>query len=258
MSQELIELLKASREAAAEAGRITLRYFQQSNYAVEIKADQSPVTIADKSAEEWIVQFVQREFPDHGILGEEFGEIKGKSHYRWIIDPIDGTKSFIHGVPLYGNLIGIEDLRIEDAVVGVMNFPALEEMLYASKGHGTFWNEVRAEVSKVSQFKDAVLLVTDIQHAEAHKNRHLFDELMRKTKFARTWGDCYGHALVATGRAEIMLDPKVNLWDVAALKPVIEEAGGKFFDWNGECALYVKDAIACNRELHDLLQKEVS
>lgn len=249
--KELDALREAAVSAALEAGKLTLRYFQTSSLAVEIKADQSPVTIADKGAEELIVRFIQKHFPDHSILGEEFGEIKGNGHYRWIIDPIDGTKSFVHGVPFYGTMVGIEDVRIQDTVVGVVHFPALGEMHWAARGLGAYWNGRRSRVSEINRISDAVLLLTDIRHAQSHAKVAAYQKLLNECQFTRTWGDCYGHMMVATGRAEIMLDPKMNLWDVAALKPIIEEAGGKFFDWNGRNELRIDDAIACNATLEN-------
>ncbi|MBL7996164.1 histidinol-phosphatase [bacterium] len=245
----LKDLLEAASEAAYQAGKITLGYFQSGHIEVETKADDSPVTLADKKAEQFIRQFVQKHFPGHAILGEEFGETPGTSPYRWIIDPIDGTKSFSHGVPLYGTMIGIEDRRIKDAVAGVVYFPALKELYSAAKGTGAYCNGRRIQVSDVSELKDAVVLVTDMTHAYDHPRAECYDAIQRRSKFVRTWGDCYGHMLVAAGRTEVMLDPKMHLWDVAALKPIIEEAGGKFFDWNGANGLYIDDAIACNAEL---------
>lgn len=251
----LKDLLEASTEAAYQAGKITLSYFQSARFEVETKADDSPVTLADKDAEQFIRQFVKKYFPDHAILGEEYGEIPGTSPYRWIIDPIDGTKSFIHGVPLYGTMIGIEDRRIKDTTVGVVYFPALNEMYSAAKGSGAWCNGRRIQVSAVRELKESVVLITDIQHANEHPKAYLFDQLQKQARFTRTWGDCYGHMLVASGRAEIMLDPKMHLWDVAALKPIIEEAGGNFFDWNGKNGLYINDAIACNANLESEIIK---
>ncbi|KAB2880933.1 histidinol-phosphatase [bacterium] len=251
----LKDLLEAASEAAYQAGKITLSYFQTAHIEVETKADDSPVTLADKKAEQFIRQFIQTRFPYHAMLGEEFGEIPGTSPYRWIIDPIDGTKSFIHGVPLYGTMIGIEDRRIEDAVAGVVYFPALNELYSAAKGLGAYCNGRRIQVSSVQKLKDAVVLVTDMTQAYDHPKAECYDAIQRGSKFVRTWGDCYGHMLVAAGRAEIMLDPKMHLWDVAALKPIIEEAGGKFFDWNGTNGLYIDDALACNAELeHEVVE----
>jgi histidinol-phosphatase len=257
-NQDWPDLLEAAIHAAREAGKITLRYFQTPSLAVETKSDASPVTIADKSAEEWIIRFIQKEFPDHSILGEEFGEIRRSGPYRWIIDPIDGTKSFIHGVPLYGTMIGIEDLHLKDAVVGVVNFPALNDIMWASRGSGAFWNERPAKVSEISSLSEATLLATDTEHIDERSDAAIFEKLRKETKLFRMWGDCYGHMLVATGRAEIMVDAKMNLWDVAALKPIIEEAGGKLFDWKGTSSLYIMDAIACNGALADGILKKIT
>ena len=251
----LSELLEAATEAAYQAGKITLGYFQSGRFDIETKPDDSPVTVADKNAEKFIRQFVEKRYPDHGILGEEFGEKKGMSPYRWIIDPIDGTKSFIHGVPLYGTMIGLEDLRAKDAVAGVIYFPALNELYTGAKGLGAWCNGQRMRVSEVSDLKDAVVLVTDMTHAGKHDNADGFDAIQRGSRFVRTWGDCYGHMLVAAGRAEIMMDPRMHIWDVAALKPIIEEAGGKFFDWKGRNGLYIEDAISCNAFLEDEVLK---
>lgn len=251
----LNDLLEAATEAAYQAGKITLGYFQSGRFDVETKPDDSPVTMADKNAEKFIRQFVQRRYPGHGVLGEEFGESEGNSPYRWIIDPIDGTKSFIHGVPLYGTMIGIEDLRIKDAVAGVIYFPALDEMYTGARGLGAWCNGRRIHVSEVGELKDAVVLCTDMTHAYKHDNVDGYDAIQRNSRFVRTWGDCYGHMLVAAGRAEIMMDPRMHLWDVAALKPIIEEAGGKFFDWNGRNGLYIDDAISCNEKLADQVLK---
>lgn len=250
----LRDLLEDATEAAYQAGKITLGYFQSGRFDVETKPDESPVTMADKNAEKFIRQFVQRRYPGHGVLGEEFGESEGNSPYRWIIDPIDGTKSFIHGVPLYGTMIGIEDLRIKDAVAGVIYFPALDEMYTGAKGLGAWCNGRRIHVSEVSELKDAVVLCTDMTHAYKHDNAAGYDAIQRNSRFVRTWGDCYGHMLVAAGRAEVMMDPRMHLWDVAALKPIIEEAGGKFFDWNGRNGLYIDDAISSNALLEDTVR----
>ncbi len=252
------DLLEAATEAAYQAGRITLGYYRSGHFEVETKSDDSPVTMADKKAEQFIRQFVQKQFPDHAVLGEEFGETEGSSPYRWIIDPIDGTKSFIHGVPLYGTMIGIEDRRLKDAVIGAIYFPALDEMYAAAKGSGAFCNGRRIQVSNTEKIRDAVALVTDPSQAQAHTKAEAFDKIQKQAKFVRTWGDCYGHMMVASGRAEIMFDPKMHVWDTAALKPIVEGAGGKIFDWNGQKGLYIEDAIACNAALESEILKMLS
>ena len=223
-------LLDFAIDAAWQAGKITLEYFQ-SGAAVERKADASPVTLADRRAEEKLRDCIQRAFPHHGILGEEFGEVAGRSPYRWVLDPLDGTRSFIQGVPLYGVMMGLEDAG--KAVLGVVHFPALGETVYAAKGEGCYWNGRRARVSEVTQLEEAVVLATSVRSLYEEGHGAVFEALQEKTRLQRTWGDCYGHTLVATGRAEIMLDPILNIWDCAALQPILEEAGGTFTDWTG-------------------------
>lgn len=253
MSSEIRELLHAATHAAYEAGKLTLRYYQTASLDVVAKPDASPVTIADRSAEEWLRAFISKEFPDHAILGEEFGETVGSGHYRWILDPIDGTKSFIHGVPFYGTMVAIEDKRQKDAVVGVIHFPALGEIVSAAVGEGASLNGRRIKVRKTEYLSDATLLTTDMKSAHQGDYALILQTLIKETKIVRTWGDCYGHALVACGRADVMVDPKLNLWDIAALKPIIEESGALIFDRTGKASMYIENAIACVPEL----QKEI-
>jgi histidinol phosphatase-like enzyme (inositol monophosphatase family) len=238
-------LLEVATEAAYLGGRRTLAYFG-TNVAVETKADSTPVTRADREAEEVIRAHISRYFPKHSIIGEEGGEQKGDARYKWIIDPIDGTKTFVHGVPFYGVLIGVE--VDGQAAVGAVYLPAFDEMLVAAKGHGCRWNGRPARVSSVSQMKDAVLLTTSV--TSAMERSGAYAALASKTKMQRTWGDCYGYVLVATGRAEIMLDPHMNPWDCAPLLPILEEAGGHFTTWDGKPTIWGKDAAATNAALH--------
>jgi histidinol-phosphatase len=223
-------MLDFALDAAWQAGKITLEYFQTATI-VERKADASPVTLADRRAEEKLRDCIQRAFPDHGILGEEFGEISGRTPYRWVLDPLDGTRSFIQGVPLYGVMIGLE--HHGRATLGVVHFPALGETVYAAKGEGCYWNGRRARVSTVSQLPEAVVVATSVRSLYEEGRGSVFETLQGQTRLQRTWGDCYGHILVATGRAEVMLDPILQIWDCAALQPILEEAGGTFTDWRG-------------------------
>jgi histidinol-phosphatase len=242
----LRRLLDFAVDVAWQAGKITLEYFQTGT-AVERKADTSPVTLADRRAEEKLRDCIQRAFPDHGILGEEFGETFGNTPYRWILDPLDGTRSFIQGVPLYGVMMGLEyDGR---AILGVVHFPALGETVYAAKGEGCYWNSRRARVSMVTAFEDAVVLATSIKSLYDEGCGPVFETLQAKTLLQRTWGDCYGHILVATGRAEIMLDPILNIWDCAALQPILEEAGGTFTDWRGTATHTGGNGLSTNGHL---------
>ena len=244
----LQELLDFAVEAAREAGRITLEYFQTA-LTPERKPDRTLVTAADRKAEERLRMLIRQSYPDHGILGEEFGEERSRSGWTWIIDPLDGTASFVHGVPLFGVLLGLE--MDGEVVLGVANFPSLGELVSASREMGCFWNGRRAAVSNVDDLKEALLLYTDSASFEPHGRDGAFRRLVAATRMHRSWGDCYGHILVATGRAEVMLDPVMNVWDCAALLPILHEAGGTFTDWEGRPTIRGGNAISTNRRLFE-------
>jgi len=240
---ELEELGGFALALARRAGDITLKYFQQSP-AVDSKADGSFVTIADREAEAFLRQAIAEKYPHDGILGEEEGELSGSTGRRWIIDPIDGTFSFVHGVPFYGVLVGLE---IDgEAIVGAVNFPALKELIYAVKGLGCYFQGALAQVSKTPNMDQALLLATDFGTCGEFGFGRAANELQQIAKARRTWGDCYGHVLVATGRADVMLDPLMNIWDCAALLPIVSEAGGTFTDWNGTQTIAGGNAISTN------------
>jgi histidinol-phosphatase len=244
--------LDLALSAAREAGEITLRYFRQDNYAVELKGDQSPVTIADRQAEQHLRDRISAAFPDDAILGEELPSRPGSSGFRWILDPIDGTKSFISGVPLYGTLIGVE--WGQRAVVGVLRMPALDEVAYALAGGGAFNQRggappVPARVSSTKTLAEGLFCTSEVRSFARSGKAEAFDRLSGACRLTRTWGDCYGYLLVATGRAEVMVDPLMNVWDCAALQPIIEEAGGTFTDWRGVSTIHAGEAIATNRQV---------
>jgi histidinol phosphatase-like enzyme (inositol monophosphatase family) len=245
---ELLERWRFAVELARLAGRHTLQYFQQG-VSVERKSDRSPVTIADREAELLAKRELTQRFPHDAVLGEEFGEIAGTSGYRWIIDPIDGTKSFIAGVPLYSTLIGIE--HEGRSVAGVIYLPALDEGVHAVRGGGA-WHvrgagaEVPTRVSSRKTLSDGIFLTSQV---DSFSQRHAHDaylQLEQRAYVTRTWGDGYGYLLVATGRADVMIDPMMQLWDAAAIQPVIEEAGGTFTDWRGEATIYSGEGVATN------------
>jgi len=232
--------------AAQEAGQLTLRYFR-TGAATEYKTDNSPVTIADRSAEELLRARIAAVYPTHGILGEEFGEKTGTEPARWILDPIDGTISFVCGVPLYAVLIGLE--YEGEMVVGVAHFPALQETVAAARGLGCQWNGRPARVSTVRELSRARLVYTSLTLQEQHDRRAAFDRLRTACHLERGWSDAYGYALVATGRADIVLDPIMHIWDNAALRPIITEAGGTFTDWSGRPTHTAPEALATNGHL---------
>jgi len=248
VKSELNELLEFAVDLGRGAGEITLQYFRKKPETSK-KADGSYVTIADRQAESYLRKRIAERFPEDGILGEEEGESQGTSGRRWILDPIDGTFAFVHGVPLYGVLIAVE---IEGRMsVGVVNIPALGEIVSAAKGLGCFLNGEPARVSNTAELKDALLLSTSFVACARSGFGRVAELLQEKAKVSRTWGDCYGYVLVATGRADVMLDPVMNLWDCAPLLPIMEEAGGTFTDWRGVPTADGGNAIATNGRLFE-------
>ncbi len=243
-------LMEAAAEVARIAGDVALRHFH-SALTVEAKADGSPVTIADRAAERAAREWIGARFPDHGILGEELGITRPDAALRWIIDPIDGTKSFIRGVPLWGSLVAlVERTGDEDRVLaGAAFFPALDESLAAAPGGGSWWNGARCSVSGIATIEQATALTTDERFRLAPARRAAWDALADRALLSRSWGDCYGYLLVATGRAEIMVDGILSPWDAAAFLPIIEEAGGILTDWMGNRTPFGGDAVASNAAL---------
>lgn len=252
--KQLKQLLDFAVDIAREAGAITYRYYQGS-FVAERKADNSFVTIADRESEAYLRSRIAEAFPDDAILGEEGGGKPGSSNRRWILDPIDGTYSFVHGVPLYGVLIGLE--LDDEAVLGVVNLPALGDLVYAARGLGCFWNGEAARVSSTSAIDQALLLSTDFGICEQYGFGPAAEALQQQVQARRTWGDCYGHVLVATGRADIMLDPVMDVWDCAPLLPILEEAGGTFTDWKGMRTIHGGNAISTNGVLFDEVMEVV-
>lgn len=247
MSESLRTYLDFVTETAYLAGRLTLGYFQ-TGVRPDLKADDTPVTIADRQAEELIRSRIEKQYPRHAIVGEEYGtkEVEGASH-RWFIDPIDGTKSFLRGVPLYSVLIGLE---IEGTVeVGVAYFPALDEMIAAASGEGCWWNGRRARVSNVTHLKQGVVTFSDVANFAQYGRSAAWERLKQATYYRAGWGDAYGHLLVATGRAELMLDPIMSVWDCAPFPPILKEAGGYFGDWQGNPTIYGNEAMATTQAL---------
>lgn len=246
MSDERSLLLEAVADAARSAGQVALRHFK-STLSVERKQDGSPVTIADRSAEQFAREWIAARFPRDGIVGEEFGAVRTDAARRWIIDPVDGTKSFVRGVPLWGTLVAVCDG--DDVLAGAACFPALDELLAAAVGRGAWWNGARCSVSAVGAVEEATVLATDHRFTSTPERRAGWNRLADRAAVARDWGDCYGYSLVATGRAEVMIDGVLSDWDAAALFPAIREAGGVFTDCAGRVTPFGKSAVATNAAL---------
>lgn len=236
-------LLQAAADVAELAARVAMQWYGK-HIAVETKGDGSPVTIADREAERTAREWLTKHFPQDGLQGEEFGIEREGASRRWILDPIDGTKAFVRGVPLWGTLVAC--CEGETVLAGAACFPVVDELVVAATGEGCWWNGRRAKVSDVSSLEKSTLLITDDRFLGRPRRAEQWQTLAAQTDVVRTWGDCYGYLLVATGRAEIMVDDIVNPWDAAALLPVITEAGGAFTSWAGVTTAFGGDLIATN------------
>lgn len=239
-------LMEAAEQVARKSGDLALAFFRKG-VAVDFKGDGSPVTEADRASEKTAREWIEAHFPEDGILGEEFGETRTGAKRRWILDPIDGTKTFIRGVPLWGTLVALAEG--ERILAGAAYFPAVGDVLVAAPGAGCFWNGKRTRVSTEADLSRALVLATDERFQEFPERGRRWRELTARASVARTWGDCYGYLLLATGRAEVMVDEVLSPWDAAAIQPIVEEAGGVFTDWTGTRTSFGGSAIATNAAL---------
>ncbi len=243
ISKNLYSFIK---KLARESGDIIRSYFRQG-VEIELKKDHSPVTVADKRAEEHMRKLIMKIYPDHGILGEEFGWMNENAEFQWVLDPIDGTKSFICGVPLFGTLIAL--LRKGQPVLGALNLPILKELLIGDNNQ-TRLNGKPVVCRQRYTLEEAVLLTTDHTAFIKYENEKRFDDLVNEVGMYRTWGDCYGYYLLASGYADIMIDPIMYPWDILALIPIIRGAGGIITDHKGNDPVTGNSIIAASRTLH--------
>ncbi len=243
---DLQRFLDVALTAAFTAGRRTLAHFG-TGVAVDLKHDASPVTVADREAEAVLRAHLHRAFPDHGIVGEEEGAENADASHVWWVDPIDGTKSFVRGVPLYGVLVA---LAIEGRVeVGVAHFPALGETVSAATGLGTRLDGRPVRVRETARLADAYVGFTDAGAFARHGRAGAWSRLQKATAFQAGWGDAYGHALVASGRLELMLDPVMHPWDCGPFPVLLREAGGRFGDWSGVETIHGGEALSVTAAL---------
>jgi histidinol phosphatase-like enzyme (inositol monophosphatase family) len=241
------DILSAAIDAAKAAGDIALHYFR-SNLTVETKADRTPVTRADRECESRIVEILSTRFPDIGFLGEEHGERLGTRNARWIVDPIDGTKNFIRGIPFFATLIALEEDG--EVTAGVMYAPAINDLLYARTGQGAFANGNRVQVSDVSVLDHAMLIHGGLKDLKVRSCWPAFLRLVDGTARQRGFGDALGHSVVICGQAEVVLEPEIKPWDVAASKVIVTEAGGRFSDFAGSSSIYTGSAVISNGLVH--------
>lgn len=231
---------------ANQSADVIKKYFRTS-LNIESKSDFSPVTIADKLAEEKMRTIISKEFPSHGIIGEEFCSYNPDAEYVWVLDPIDGTKSFISGALSFGTLIAL--LKNGKPIIGVINHPILNEFLVGDN-KTCLLNGIKVNFRECTSLHDATLLATDHLNIGKYQNPNKFDELIKMVKLYRNWGDCYGYYLLATGYADIMIDPIMSVWDSMALIPIINGAGGTITDYNGNDPLKGNSIIASNKQIH--------
>lgn len=247
--------LAAMIEVAVAAGRHTLTHFRREGLVIDAKSDESPVTIADREAEQLVRRMIAEKFSYDTVQGEEFAEQTGTSRYRWVVDPIDGTKSFVCGVALYSTLLALE--CDGEPIAGVIFIPAAGEIIVAAKGQGSWYRDAastdwrRASVSKKTNIAEAVFVVSQVDSFARRGSESAYKNLESAAWLTRSWGDGYGYLMVATGRADIMVDPICNAWDVAAILPVVTEAGGRFTDWTGNATIRGGEGVGTNGHLHD-------
>jgi myo-inositol-1(or 4)-monophosphatase len=238
-------------ELAERSGDLIRPYFgaDARSLGIELKADETIVTKADRDGEALMRELIAERFPDHGILGEEFGAERPDAEFTWVLDPIDGTISFAAASPLFGTLIALQHRGVP--VLGVINQPVLRQLCLGD-GKSTTLNGKPVRVRETPRLADALLLTTNIRSVAKYQDGPAFDALMQEVKLVRTWGDCYGYLLVATGHAQIMCDPIMNPWDIAALIPVVRGAGGVITDWQGKDAVGAASIVATTSQaLHD-------
>jgi histidinol-phosphatase len=248
MNPDWKDRYEAALDISHKASLHALKYFNES-VTVEWKHDQSPVTIADRETEQQLRTSLQARFPNDAFLGEEYGELPGSSGYRWIIDPIDGTRSFVRGIPLWATLVGLEYKG--EQIAGFAQVPALGHTYRALRGEGAYRNDKRLNVSAVDTLEKSMLFYSSVSWFIKAGRERQFLELAKRTERQRGFGDFYGFVLVAQGSGEVMAEHGVKAWDVAALKVLVEEAGGRFSDWEGTPTIHRPDVVASNGVLHE-------
>lgn len=232
---------------AEESARVIMPWFGNRELEIERKADESQVTIADRAAEQIMRELIRKKFPQHGIVGEEFGSENTEAEFVWVLDPIDGTASFTRGCPLFGTLIAL--LQNGHPVLGAINLPALKQLCMGD-GQEAKINGTKVKLREGVALSQATLLASAIDTIRKYQSWERFEQLLERTNLFRTWGDCYGYVLLAGGWADIMLDPIMNPWDIMALVPIITGAGGIITDWSDNDVVKGKSCVAANKELH--------
>lgn len=242
------KLLNFSLDLIKECNHISLKYYKKT-IKPEYKKDNSPVTIADKKCEKFLISSIKKKYPEHSFLAEESGVQDKNSEFKWIIDPIDGTKNFMRNFPFWGTLLALEYQG--EVIIGVIALPAMKQVIYAGKGLGCYQNGKRVKVSKVSSIDKSYFIYGGIEYILQQPYKEQFLALVGKSYYDRGYGDCFGHTLVINGKAEFMLDPHVSPYDVAPIKICVEEAGGIMTDLKGEKTIYQRGVLTSNGWMHE-------
>ena len=235
-------------ELAERSGDFIRPYFANPELTVEIKSDDSPVTLADRGAAQLLRELIAKKFPDHGIVGEEFGNERDDAEWVWVLDPIDGTKSFMSAVPLFGTLIAL--MHRGQPVLGAIHQPILRQLMIGDGVTTTLNGRAVRIRSSTTAIENATLLTSDPLNPAKYRNGAAYDALQKRARLVRTWGDCYGYLLLAGGWADIMLDPIMNPWDIQALIPIVRGAGGVITDWTGSDPVKADSIVAASPQLH--------
>ncbi|HUJ75144.1 MAG TPA: inositol monophosphatase family protein [bacterium] len=243
------EWIDFTRQLALASGKLILEHYGTALQVVE-KPDLSPVTIADRQAEALMRSMIEAHYPDHQVLGEEEG-LSGKagSDFQWVLDPIDGTRCFVHRVPLFGTLIALLERGVP--ILGAIHLPTQGELMIGARGRPTQVNGTAVRVRPTARLEQATVLYTSTREWWQHGHAQAFQRLQERAALIRGWGDCFGHFQVAAGRADVMIDPILKIWDVAALKPCVEGAGGRLTDMHGQEGAIGESAVSSNGLLHE-------
>jgi histidinol-phosphatase len=258
MTQEIQTRLAFAAANTMPCAKLALQWFGKDTYTPDDKADGTPVTIADKTIETELRKRISNNFPNDGILGEEFPDKDGTNDYQWVIDPIDGTISFVQGIPLFGTMLAL--LKNGTPVLGAIAMPCLDELVYAATGLGCFHQTIDnppapARVSQVDQLSDALVNTTAMTYFTTPKLRALYEQIDAASKHTRGFPDCYGIVLLATGRVDAVIEPTVALWDIASVPTIIHEAGGISTDITGKETVYTNSILAATPKVHSDLLK---
>ena len=244
----LTEIRSFVQSLAEESGHIILAHYLDPSLEVEYKVDDTPVTLADREAESFLRKRIEKVFPEHGIVGEEHGSIREDAEYVWLLDPIDGTKSFVSGVPLFGTIICLK--RAGEPIFGAIHQPVLQQLILGDNTQTTLNDKPVVIRKPTGGLDEAIILTTDERDARNRFGLETWVKLTDQAFLSRSWGDCYGYLLLASGKADAMIDPIVNSWDFHAMIPIIRGAGGKITDHNGENPLHGNSIVASHSDLH--------